>query len=67
MDVSQLEPDEQTIVRILSEKKGAMMIDELSIKTMLPPSLLASLLLGLEFKNIVKSLPGKMFSLAGLK
>jgi hypothetical protein len=34
---------------------------------MLPPSLLASLLLGLEFKNIVKSLPGKMFSLAGLK
>jgi DNA processing protein len=67
MDVSQLQPDEQTIVKILQDKKSPMMIDELSIKTMLPPSLLASLLLGLEFKNIVKSLPGKTFSLASLK
>ncbi len=67
MDVSQLEPDEQTIVKILQDKKSPIMIDELTIKTMLSPSLLASLLLGLEFKNIVKSLPGKMFSLVGFK
>jgi DNA processing protein len=67
LDLSGLEPNEQLIINILQNKKGAMMIDELTITTMLSPSLLASLLLGLEFKNIIKSLPGKMFTLEGLK
>jgi DNA-binding IscR family transcriptional regulator len=40
-----------------------MMIDELTIKSSLSPSQLASLLLSLEFKDIVKSLPGKLFTL----
>ena len=39
------------------------MIDELSWKSAIQPSLLASLLLNLEFKNVVQSLPGKQFKL----
>ena len=63
LDLSQFEPDEQTVIQLLLDKKGPVTIDELTIKTLLSPSLLASLLLGLEFKNFVKALPGKMFDL----
>jgi DNA processing protein len=63
LDLTQFEPDEQTVIQMLQEKKVAMMIDELTTKTSLSPSMLASILLGLEFKNVVKSLPGKQFAL----
>jgi len=63
VDFSAFSPDEQTILRILKEKNGPMMIDELTIKSSLSPSLLASLLLTLEFSDAVKSLPGKQFVL----
>jgi len=63
VDFSAFSPDEQTILRILKEKNGPMMIDELTIKSSLSPSLLASLLLTLEFSDTVKSLPGKQFAL----
>jgi DNA processing protein len=39
------------------------MIDEISWKTNLPISQIASLLLTLEFKGILSSLPGKMYRL----
>ena len=64
-DVSQFEPNELKVIELLQEKKAAMMIDELSWKSALSPSLLASLLLNLEFKNVVQSLPGKQFKLRG--
>ncbi len=63
IDLSQFETDEQTVIKILQQKNAPVMIDELTIKTSLSPSLLASILLTLEFKNRVKALPGKMFSL----
>ncbi len=63
LELSQFEHDEQTIIKVLQEKNAPVMIDELTIKTSLSPSILASLLLTLEFKNVVKSLPGKMFSI----
>lgn len=63
LDFTTFEPDEQTVIRILKERNAPVMIDELSFKCSLPPSQLASLLLTLEFKNAVKSLPGKMFAL----
>ncbi len=63
MDISSFEPDEQTVIQILKDKKGPMMVDELTIRAAMNPSKLASLLLTLEFKNIVKALPGKMFVL----
>ncbi len=63
LDLSQFDPDEQKIIQLLQEKNAPMMIDELSWKCSISPSLLASLLLNLEFKNIVRSLPGKQFKL----
>lgn len=63
LDLTVYSPDEQTVLRILKERNSPVMIDELSFKSSLPPSQLASLLLTLEFKNAVKSLPGKMFTL----
>ena len=63
LDLTQFEPDEQILIQLLLEKKDPITIDELTIKTTLSPSLLASILLSLEFKNIVKALPGKMFTL----
>jgi DNA processing protein len=62
-DITGFDPDEQTVLRILKERNAPVMIDELSFKSSLPPSKLASLLLTLEFKNAVKSLPGKMFTI----
>ena len=55
--------EEKTILALLLEKSPTM-IDELSWKSNLPISNLASVLLGLEFSGVVKSLPGKMYSLS---
>jgi len=63
IDLTSFEPDEQTIIQILKSKNAPMMVDDLSIRTGMNPSKLASLLLTLEFKNMVKSLPGKLFTL----
>ena len=57
------EPDEQHVLKTLLEKNGQMMIDELSWATTLPISLLASTLLGLEFKGVIQSLPGKKYKI----
>lgn len=63
-DLSQFEPDERKIIELLRSKNAPMMIDELTWKSQISPSQLASLLLGLEFRNIVQSLPGKQFKLS---
>lgn len=63
-DLSQFDASEQKIITLLREKNAPMMIDELTWKSELSPSQLASLLLGLEFKNVVQSLPGKQFKLS---
>lgn len=57
------EPNEQTILRTLLENNKQMMMDDLSWRTNIPIGQLASLLLGLEFKGVVASLPGKMYKL----
>ncbi|MBL7832674.1 MAG: DNA-protecting protein DprA [Cyclobacteriaceae bacterium] len=56
---------EQTVLKVMLDKKANVLIDELSWKSNLPVSQLASVLLGLEFKGVVKSMPGKQYSLAG--
>lgn len=53
---------EQVVLKALLEKNPSA-IDELSWKTNLPVSELASILLTLEFSNVVQSLPGKQFKL----
>jgi DNA processing protein len=54
---------EEKIILTLLLEKSPVMIDELSWKSNLPISQLASVLLGLEFNGVVKSLPGKMYAL----
>lgn len=63
IDFRAFDPDEQKILTLLKAKGAPMMIDELTIKSSLSPSQLASLLLTLEFSDVVKSLPGKQFAL----
>jgi DNA processing protein len=58
---SNLSFDEQAILTVMKLKEGAVQIDELAWKTGMTPGALASLLLNLEFKNLVKSLPGKLY------
>lgn len=57
------EPEEQTVLTILIENSGKMMLDEISWRSSLPVSRLASILLGLEFKGAITSLPGKVYKL----
>ncbi len=60
-DATDFEPNEQKIIQLLREKNRPLPIDELSWKSEIQPSELASILLGLEFKGVIQSLPGKMY------
>jgi DNA processing protein len=57
------EPQEQVVLKTLIENNKQLMIDELSWRSNIPVSQLASILLGLEFKGIIASLPGKVYKL----
>lgn len=57
-----LSADEQTLVDILRIAK-TMPIDEIGFKANFPPSKCSSLLFTLEFKGVVKALPGKVYQL----
>lgn len=57
------EPEEQAILKILLENNKQLMIDDLSWRSNIPVSQLASILLGLEFKGTIRSLPGKLYKL----
>ncbi|HEU5147711.1 MAG TPA: DNA-processing protein DprA [Chryseosolibacter sp.] len=56
-------PEEQRIIQALLDNQKQLMIDEISWRTNLPISQIASLLLTLEFKGIITSLPGKVYKL----
>jgi DNA processing protein len=58
-----LETDEISIYQLLSSQ-DTLLIDELSWKSNIPISKLASVLLSMEFKGVLKSLPGKRYKLA---
>ena len=55
---------EQCIADCL-KKKGKPVIDEICKETQLNMSKVSSVLLELEFKGVVRSLPGKMYELTG--
>ncbi|HTE31985.1 MAG TPA: DNA-processing protein DprA [Chryseolinea sp.] len=59
-------PDEQVILKLLLDNNKQLHLDELSWRSTIPVSRLASLLLALEFKNVVLSLPGKIYKLKGI-
>jgi len=54
-------PEEQKLVNLL--KEGDRFVDEITMETQMPMSKVSALLLGLEFKGIITSLPGKMYRL----
>lgn len=56
----ELDAQEKNIVDIIRNTEG-IAIDELSYRAQLPPSQLASLLLSLEFKGAICTLPGKRY------
>lgn len=57
------EPDEQIVLGILLEHNNQLTIDELRWRSGLPVSKLASLLLTLEFKGVLTSMPGKIYKI----
>lgn len=59
-----LSEEEQKIVNCFKEKKQLHM-DEISYASGFTISKVAALLLQLEFSNVIRSLPGKMYSLVG--
>jgi DNA processing protein len=61
LDLESLEPEERTLLTLMKEKKRALSIDDLSFITQHPQGKVSSLLLALEFKNKIVSMPGKMY------
>jgi DNA processing protein len=57
-----LDPAETRIIGLIRQKPE-IPIDQLTIGAGLPPGELASLLLGLEFKGVLRALPGKRYVL----
>jgi len=57
----ELTTEEQKLVDVL--KGGDRFVDEITMETQLSMSKVSALLLGLEFKGLVNSLPGKMYRL----
>ena len=60
---AELNDEEQKIVEVIMDSKEHS-IDEISLSSKIPVSKTASLLLNLEFKGVVKSLPGKIYRIA---
>jgi DNA processing protein len=58
----ELTGDDKIIVDALAEH-SEQAIDALAYRTAIPMSRLSALLLGLEFSGLVRSLPGKRYSL----
>jgi DNA processing protein len=54
-------PEENKLIDLL--KEGDRFVDEITMETQMPMSRVSALLLGLEFKGMVVSLPGKMYRL----
>jgi DNA processing protein len=61
-DYCDLNPDETQVVNLLLGRDGVL-LDDLSWKSQIPVSKMAALLLNLEFRGLVKSLPGKRYKL----
>jgi len=58
---SELSSEEQKLIDLL--KAGDRFVDEITIETQMSMSKVSAMLLGLEFKGLVISLPGKMYRL----
>ncbi len=66
INLEDLSEDEQLMMELLSESISGLHIDLICIKSQLSPSIVASVLLQLEFQGLVKVLPGKIYGLSFL-
>ncbi|MFC2125951.1 DNA-processing protein DprA [Bacteroidota bacterium] len=62
-DRDDLTDEEAMVIQTFMENGKELMIDDLSWKAQIPVNRIASLLLSLEFKGLIRSLPGKKFKL----
>ena len=62
LDLSRFTDDESRVISLLRQR-GEFQIDDLSFETNIPLNKLASLLLNLEFQDLIKAMPGKKFKL----
>lgn len=62
-NMKDLSDREEEVYSILAQNHNALEIDVIAIKSQIPINQVASTLLELEFKNLVKSLPGKKYKL----
>ena len=53
--------DEEKIIMDLFEEQNECGVDDIMVKSKLPASKLAALLLSLEFDGIITALPGKIY------
>jgi DNA processing protein len=61
LEMNDLTEEEAIVIQTFMENGKELMIDDLSWKSQIPVNKLASLLLSLEFKGLIRSLPGKKF------
>lgn len=61
--VIDLSKEEQVVYDLLVTAESSIDIDSMANRTQIPMNKLASILLQLEFKNVIKSLPGKKYKL----
>jgi DNA processing protein len=59
-----LTSEERTIFEIINQHKQPVAIDDLTIKTNMPMSLLAMNLLNMEMQGYIRSLPGKTYQVS---
>lgn len=58
-----LSDEEQTIVNVLRQNQDGMQLNELAIRLEKPISKISSMLLEMEFKGLVKCLPGNVYKI----
>ncbi|MEQ8519281.1 MAG: DNA-processing protein DprA [Cytophagales bacterium] len=63
IDLEELQKDEKSVI-IELKKNNSIIIDQLAWNTQIPVNKLASILLNLEFRGLINSLPGKKYSLS---
>ncbi len=60
-DLPDLSAEEEEIYTLLLQNKKALEIDVIALRSQISINQVASILLGLEFKDLIKSLPGKKY------
>jgi len=63
LDRAEFDEAEWTVINIIGQARAAMHIDDLSWQSKINASQLAAILLNLEFRGIVNSIPGKKYML----